>query len=154
MDLSRRNLQLDVLRGLAILMVLACHSIFVQKPSWNAAFIRAGWSGVDLFFVVSGFLISGLLFSEYRKTLVDREESRHLSIDDGAEVVSRGGQKGQSNQEESGGAHGFTISAISDQLSAISSDSHTGSAPPKWPNTHGVFRFTQAPLRFQFGMPR
>jgi peptidoglycan/LPS O-acetylase OafA/YrhL len=68
MDLSRRNLQLDVLRGLAILMVLACHSIFVQKPSWNAAFIRAGWSGVDLFFVVSGFLISGLLFSEYRKT--------------------------------------------------------------------------------------
>lgn len=67
-DLSRRNLQLDILRGLAILMVLACHSIHVQKPTWNAALIRAGWSGVDLFFVVSGFLISGLLFSEYRKT--------------------------------------------------------------------------------------
>jgi peptidoglycan/LPS O-acetylase OafA/YrhL len=68
LDLSRRNLQLDILRGVAILMVLACHSIFVQKPTWNAALVRAGWSGVDLFFVVSGFLISGLLFSEYRKT--------------------------------------------------------------------------------------
>src|ERR1039458_2208213 len=48
----------------------------------------------------------------------------------------------------------YQLSAIGDQLSAISSDSHTGSAPPKWPNTHRVFRFTQAPLRFQFGMPR
>jgi len=64
----QRNLQLDVLRGVAILLVLNCHSIFLQKPTWAAPLVRAGWSGVDLFFVVSGFLISGLLFSEYRKT--------------------------------------------------------------------------------------
>jgi peptidoglycan/LPS O-acetylase OafA/YrhL len=64
----RRSLQLDFLRGIAILMVLVCHSVNIRKPTWDEAIWRAGWSGVDLFFVVSGFLISGLLFSEYRKT--------------------------------------------------------------------------------------
>jgi peptidoglycan/LPS O-acetylase OafA/YrhL len=65
----QRNINLDILRAIAILMVLTTHIFFLQKPSWwNAWAVGAGWAGVDLFFVLSGFLISRLLFSEYRKT--------------------------------------------------------------------------------------
>jgi peptidoglycan/LPS O-acetylase OafA/YrhL len=52
---------LDFLRGLAILGVLFRHS------AWDNRLARTGWIGVDLFFVLSGFLVSGLLFQEYKK---------------------------------------------------------------------------------------
>jgi peptidoglycan/LPS O-acetylase OafA/YrhL len=56
-----RNKRLDVLRCVAVVTVLLHHS-----GIWPF-FTRIGWTGVDLFFVLSGFLISGLLFSEYKK---------------------------------------------------------------------------------------
>jgi peptidoglycan/LPS O-acetylase OafA/YrhL len=56
-----RNKRLDVLRCVAVLVVIVYHSSI-----WES-FGRVGWAGVDLFFVLSGFLISGLLFSEYKK---------------------------------------------------------------------------------------
>jgi peptidoglycan/LPS O-acetylase OafA/YrhL len=54
--------QIDFLRGLAVLLVLFRHADFLSIT------MRVGWSGVDLFFVLSGFLVSGLLFDEYKKT--------------------------------------------------------------------------------------
>jgi peptidoglycan/LPS O-acetylase OafA/YrhL len=69
---ARRNTNLDALRAIAILMVLGHHAgqaIALLNASnvytiyWN----RVGWAGVDLFFVLSGFLISGLLFSSYQE---------------------------------------------------------------------------------------
>jgi peptidoglycan/LPS O-acetylase OafA/YrhL len=59
---SPRNRQLDALRAIAVLLVLGHHLPF------NRLWIRIGWTGVDLFFVLSGFLISGLLFREFKAT--------------------------------------------------------------------------------------
>lgn len=53
--------QLDVLRAVAVLLVLCSQ---VHSFDWLQ---RCGWIGVDLFFVLSGFLVSGLLYSEYKK---------------------------------------------------------------------------------------
>jgi peptidoglycan/LPS O-acetylase OafA/YrhL len=57
-----RNQSLDVLRCVAILLVLGFH-----LPYYHV-WATAGWIGVDLFFVLSGFLISGLLFREFQST--------------------------------------------------------------------------------------
>src|SRR5258706_7023662 len=58
---SVRNKRLDVLRCVAVLMVVVHHSGAVPLLT------KMGWVGVDLFFVLSGFLISGLLYSEYKR---------------------------------------------------------------------------------------
>lgn len=65
--MRERNLQLDLLRAVAILMVLEVHTILYRNPVWDFYLVQSGWAGVDLFFVLSGFLISGLLFSEYQE---------------------------------------------------------------------------------------
>jgi peptidoglycan/LPS O-acetylase OafA/YrhL len=52
--------QLDRLRGLAILLVVIFHVWKVFPPVLFTA-VRLGWVGVDLFFVLSGFLITGIL---------------------------------------------------------------------------------------------
>lgn len=69
----KRNQSLDVLRGIAVLLVILYHS----GP------LSFGWIGVDLFFVLSGFLISGLLFREL-------QNEGHISI---ARFLFRRGMK-------------------------------------------------------------
>jgi len=68
-----RSKTVDILRALAIFLVLGRHTVacplevspFLHRISvlWS----RGGWIGVDLFFVLSGFLVSGLLFREHEK---------------------------------------------------------------------------------------
>jgi peptidoglycan/LPS O-acetylase OafA/YrhL len=70
---GRRFWALDVLRAVAVLLVLGRHFFNTQQgipPALSAVlrtWKRFGWMGVDLFFVLSGFLVSGLVFAEYRK---------------------------------------------------------------------------------------
>jgi peptidoglycan/LPS O-acetylase OafA/YrhL len=63
-----RNLGLDLVRFCAVLLVLFRHFDFSQMAHPVFAFVsNGGWVGVDLFFVLSGFLISSLLFQEYKR---------------------------------------------------------------------------------------
>jgi peptidoglycan/LPS O-acetylase OafA/YrhL len=70
----KRISQLDGVRGVAILLVLVWHYIYsevVAEPNsilfyCNRA-LSITWSGVDLFFVLSGFLIAGILL-DHRDT--------------------------------------------------------------------------------------
>jgi len=59
---------LDHLRAFAITFVLLFHYQFFGAPPWVHAIAKFGWTGVDLFFVLSGYLISSHLFAEQTHT--------------------------------------------------------------------------------------
>ena len=62
---SVKLLGLDHLRALAIIMVFFFHyGTLFPHPRWVYLSGIIGWTGVDLFFVLSGYLISSKLFEE------------------------------------------------------------------------------------------
>ena len=70
---GERSVALDFLRGVAILLVLFSHSPQIRGGYGLASqvyyrILSFGWVGVDLFFVLSGFLIGGLLLKEVTRT--------------------------------------------------------------------------------------
>lgn len=68
---SARNAELDILRGVAIFAILILHMFpgpdALLVPRSVMTVVSKGWVGVDLFFVLSGFLVSGLLFNEFER---------------------------------------------------------------------------------------
>jgi peptidoglycan/LPS O-acetylase OafA/YrhL len=87
---SARIPVLDGLRGVAILLVLMWHGLFSIpfKSPISSKILLLGtlsWSGVDLFFVLSGFLIGGILLDvrdspRYFKTFYVRRAYRILPL--------------------------------------------------------------------------
>jgi peptidoglycan/LPS O-acetylase OafA/YrhL len=76
---SARVSELDGLRGIAILLVLVFHFTPASGPLHPLAHVfQVGWIGVDLFFVLSGYLITGILLDSagrphyYRNFIVRR----------------------------------------------------------------------------------
>lgn len=65
---SSRNAGLDTLRAAAIALVFMYHySIFVSRTATFGWFSDVGWAGVDLFFVLSGYLITQPLLAAARQ---------------------------------------------------------------------------------------
>lgn len=56
--------ELDGVRGIAVLVVVIYH---LETPGWMPL-DRGGWLGVELFFVLSGFLITNLLIAEFGRS--------------------------------------------------------------------------------------
>ena len=75
MDKQKSRIQsLDILRAIAVILVIGRHMPICPDDtplllSYAVRGInRVGWAGVDLFFVLSGFLVSGLLFREHMRS--------------------------------------------------------------------------------------
>ncbi len=85
LDRKAREIQLDVIRGVAILLAMGWHlngdtMAYAASDAWLLPGRVIGWAGVDLFFVLSGFLVGGLVVREvsatkgfdYRRFLIRR----------------------------------------------------------------------------------
>src|SRR6185369_4074531 len=57
---------LDGIRGIAVIMVVATHFGAVSPTNYH--YFHPGLLGVDVFFVLSGFLITSILLEEFEKT--------------------------------------------------------------------------------------
>jgi peptidoglycan/LPS O-acetylase OafA/YrhL len=70
---GQRIRELDAVRGIAILVVILHNEAKNYLPALWAPILDNGWMGVDLFFVLSGFLITGIL--------LDTKGSQHFIRD-------------------------------------------------------------------------
>ena len=66
--MNYRIMSMDVLRAAAILLVIIGHSVLSYGSPSNLAPFQFGGTGVDLFFVLSGWLLGGQLFKELQRT--------------------------------------------------------------------------------------
>ena len=69
-SVKQRVFGLDLMRAIAILMVVLGHSLWLFPPSQKfiyQIFVLFGFFGVEIFFVLSGFLIGKILYQLYVK---------------------------------------------------------------------------------------
>ena len=86
-NIKRITFRQDIngLRAIAVLSVVFYHA--------EIEIFKGGWLGVDIFFVISGYLISNIIISELNKCFVYKNntllyiDQHHLSLD-GASLIT------------------------------------------------------------------
>ena len=69
-----RSKAIDALRAVAVMLVLGAHMDRCPRATSKVLFFltdlwaTCGWVGVDIFFVMSGYLVARLLFQEHART--------------------------------------------------------------------------------------
>ena len=65
LKVKERLENVDLLRGVAIILVVFFHYTYhyestylLRSDNWSLEIAKFGWSGVDLFFIVSGYCIA------------------------------------------------------------------------------------------------
>lgn len=84
-EISTRIFGLDLIRAVAILLVMVSHSAMLMFPIENTSIILSffkffGAIGVDLFFVLSGFLIGGILLKHIQKEQTSFKDLFHFWV--------------------------------------------------------------------------
>jgi peptidoglycan/LPS O-acetylase OafA/YrhL len=65
--MDARKIGLDYVRAVAILLVLICHSLTIYVSPHSHIAVPFGVAGVEIFFVLSGYLIGGIFLSSVEK---------------------------------------------------------------------------------------
>ncbi|MFN5416909.1 MAG: acyltransferase family protein [Flavobacteriia bacterium] len=65
LDFSKRIIGLDIMRSMAILFVVYSHSVFLLTPN---SYYKFNLDGVNLFFVLSGFLVGKIIYDEFESS--------------------------------------------------------------------------------------
>ena len=94
---KKARIDIQALRGLAILLVVLHHT--------KIPFLSAGYLGVDVFFVISGFLITGLIKSSiergnFRLSDFYFRRAKRLDMDDRTETLIRSLKRSGSDYSE------------------------------------------------------
>jgi peptidoglycan/LPS O-acetylase OafA/YrhL len=81
MDQANRNFGLDLTRAMAILLVLLSHGrgLLPEFPG-KELFANGGYFGVELFFVLSGFLIGNILFNLFEDSSSQKITANDIKI--------------------------------------------------------------------------
>ncbi|WP_315820610.1 acyltransferase family protein [Paraflavitalea speifideaquila] len=68
---GNRYIGFDLMRTMAVMLVLLSHSLAFLPFAWPREYLYnfMGFAGVEIFFVLSGFLIGNIMYKAFQKKI-------------------------------------------------------------------------------------